>query len=121
MHPVSRHLLACQCANEGLARQAHQQWHAQSVENGELLQHIEIVPEVLAEADARVGDQPRPVDARRNSGHDASLQRVIDVERHVIVTGAQLHGLRIALRMHQDDRAIGLRHGRQRLRVILEG
>ena len=35
-------------------------------------------------------------------------EQIVDVEHHVVVARLVLHGARIALRVHQDDRQAGL-------------
>ena len=91
------------------------------MEQRELLQNVEIVAEAFAEADAGIGDQPRPVDSGRRAGGNARFERIVDIERHVVIAGVELHGLGIALGMHQDHRAMGPGHDWQTLRVISQG
>ena len=58
----------------------------------------------LAEADTRVdGDTPAP-DPHRLAGLDPALEVIEDIEWGVEVARRQLHGLGIALGMHEDDR-----------------
>ena len=65
----------------------------------------------LAEADARVDGDTLAPDPRRLAGRDPALEVIEDIERGVGIARRQLHGLGIALGMHEDDRrAAPFRH-----------
>ena len=47
------------------------------------------------------------------AGGDPRLQRIEDIERHIVIFGTVLHGLGIALGMHEHHGQAELRRGRQ--------
>ena len=58
----------------------------------------------LAESDSRIDHDPMGGDSRRNRPRHPRLQRVIDVQQHVVIARIVLHGFRQPLGMHQADR-----------------
>ena len=57
----------------------------------------------LAEADPWVGGDAGALDAYRFGRGDAALEIVVDLEHHVVIAGIEMHGLWLALGMHEDD------------------
>src|SRR6185369_965845 len=76
------------------------------VEKREAIHQLEVVADVLAEAEARIDEDMLALYARLDRGLDPLLQPKIDLDQHVVVPRVVLHGLRIALVMHQHDRDI---------------
>ena len=80
----------------------------------------QIVGDPLAEADARIDDDPRGVDPRRTARRDAVGEHVVDVEQDVVIAGALV---RVALRrgrVHQHHRAAGARDDLHRAVVVAQ-
>ena len=53
-------------------------------------------------------------DAGADGGFHAGFEKIEHVEQHVIVNRVILHGARIALRMHENDRHAEIGRGFQR-------
>ena len=81
------------------------------MQQAEIGKEREGVGERLAEADTGVGGDAGAIDACRFGCFDARGQIVVDLERHVVIAGIVLHGLGLALGMHEDDRKPGLGRG----------
>src|SRR4029078_13726405 len=77
--------------------------------------------EGLAEADAGIDGDPAARDAGCLTSGDPLCEHVEDIERHVLIDGVVLHGLGVALRMHQDDWATEARHDSKAFAIETEG
>ena len=94
---------------------------AERVEECKAVHQLEIVRDRLSEAEARIDQDARPVDARRLGGGDALFQPEIDFDEHVIVPRVLLHRLGRAQVVHQDDRGAGGRNDLRRARIESQG
>ena len=107
--------------DELFARGAEQDRHAEPVIKSQGGHDGDVVVQVLAEADAGIGDELRLGDARRNAGIDPLFEEVEHVEHHVAVLRIVVHGLGVALGVHQDHRQPGLGRDGERSRVMRQG
>ena len=105
--PVGRLRRVADRADEALARGAEEDRAAEPVQEREAADQREVVRDRLAEADPRVDEDAGARDAGRLGRGDAGLEKVEDVEQHVVVGRRVLHGLRVAPRVHQADRPAG--------------
>jgi len=104
--------------DRALAARAEHDRATKAVEHREAVHDREIVLDVLAEAEAGVDDDLRPIDAGRDRRGDPRLQPVVNLEQNgAIVARVVLHRRRIALVMHQHDRAARRRDDLDRARI----
>ena len=103
-----------------LARGAEQDRHAEPVIKRQAGHHGDVVVQVLAEADAGIGDELGPGNARRHAGSDPLFQEVEHVEHHIAVLRIVVHGLGVALGVHQDHRQPRLGRNAQRSRIMCQ-
>ena len=83
---VDRRLVR-QCADDPLAARAEQDRATEAMEQREAVQYLKVVAQLLAEADARIDDDPVPRDARALCEGDPFGEPVIDLDQRVIICG----------------------------------
>ena len=78
--------------------------HPKPMQQAEIGEEREIVRHGLAEADSRVGGDARGLDASGARRGDALLEIIEDLEHDLVIGRIVLHGLGLALGMHEDRR-----------------
>src|SRR5215218_5563161 len=102
---LSGHLYARDLSYEPLARGTDEDRETQIYDSVQILKERQVVPEVLPEADAGIHDYVLGPDTRRDGILGPPREELPDLAHHVLVVGFHLHGLRLALHVHQDHGA----------------
>src|SRR5215217_9313903 len=118
--PISRLLYTRDLLNEAFARGPDQDRETQIYDGVQVAQERQVVLEVLPVADAGIHDYVLGPDARRDSVLGPLSQEVSDLANHVLVVGVLLHGLRLALHVHEDHRALSFLYYRDHAGVAAE-
>ena len=73
------------------------------MEQADIREHRQILGERFAKAKSRVRGDARPRYTSRHAGLNALFEIIEHLKHHVVISGVVLHGLGLALGMHQHD------------------